>query len=338
MKGKLLKRLLEDRRLLRTGCGLMAAVVLMTGGLYVYDAQNAYMPELVEIIDEGEAVISDEEVPLASAPKTTVTKQTAVSRGNQYVSLGRVSSGTFSKRLPNTRTTNSRTASKTVGSTKTTVTITDVTTIAKAEYYYKGKATKRIYIIKQIDRTTTTTTQQIATATTQPKVLNTVAGTSSSTVKKTLVVNSALPKADANLRNAYTKMGFTLKVDSTVSYSGKFDAKSRTITMRKENDDAIYHEFGHFLAFIGGINTTSATGEGVKVYNAEKAKYTGVNKAYVNQNADEYFAESYRDYCTNKAALQKSRPQTYALIQKALKNVTDAQIAKYMKVYAVYWK
>lgn len=338
MKGKLLKRLLENKRLLRTGCGLMAAAVMMTGGLYVYDTQNSYMPELVEFIDEGEAVISDEDVPLASAPKTVTQTATATNRGYQYVKLAKASTGTFTKKLPTTKTTSTKTASKTVGTTKTTVSITDVTTIAQVEYYYKGLATKKIYVVKRLDRTTKTTTQQVATAAAAPKVLNTVAGTSSSVVKKNLVVNSALPKADAKLRNAFTTMGFTLKVDSTVTYSGKFDAKSRTITMRKENDDAIYHEFGHFLAFIGGINTTKAGGDGVKVYEAEKAKYTGVNKAYVNQNADEYFAESYRDYCTNKAALQKSRPQTYALIQKALNNVTDAQIAKFMKVYAVYWK
>lgn len=330
MKGKLVSKLLENRKMVRTACGLMAAVVLMSGGLYVYDTQNTYVPELVEFIDQGNAVISDEEVPLASAPK--VTKKTETKKYKKNVKLTTASTKTYSKRLPNKTTTKTTTKNSSTQTVKTVV----KTQTAQLEKYKKGKKVKQVITQEKIVTTTTTTEKAVA-ATTTPKVLGTVSATSSATVKKELNVNSALPKADAKLRNAYTSLGFTLKVDSTVSYSGKFDPTSRTITMRKENDDAIYHEFGHFLAFIGGINT-KAGGNGAKAFEAEKGKYTGANKTYVLQSADEYVAESYRDYCTNKSALQASRPQTFALIETALKNVTDAQVAKFKLIYKSIWK
>jgi hypothetical protein len=50
---------------------------------------------------------------------------------------------------------------------------------------------------------------------------------------------------------AYQQLGFKLVVDPSVNYSGYFDARSRSITM-KQIDDSVYHELGHFLAFIAG--------------------------------------------------------------------------------------
>ena len=62
---------------------------------------------------------------------------------------------------------------------------------------------------------------------------------------------------DSRVLNAFTKLGFTVKVDSSVSYSGHFDARTRTITM-KQMDDTIYHELGHFLAFMAGNMDTGS--------------------------------------------------------------------------------
>ena len=61
------------------------------------------------------------------------------------------------------------------------------------------------------------------------------------------------------------------------------------------------------------------------------------NKAYVTQNASEYFAESVKDYILNNASLKSSRPQTYAAVQNALNQITDAQIAKIQKIYGAFW-
>ena len=333
MKGKLISKLLENRKLVRTGCGLMAAVVLLSGGLYVYDAQNTYMPELTIVVDDDEEVIFDEDVPLASAPK--VTTKTTTKKSTKAVKIAQKSTKTYTKKLPTKTTTKTTTKTSATQTVKTVV----KTQTAQSEVYVKNLAKKYVVTTVKTTTTTTTTLKEVAPkATTTKAVATTTNATSTAVVKKSLDPNTVLVKADAKLVSAFTQMGFTIHVDSTVSYSGKFDARTRTITMRKENDDAIYHELGHFLAFIGGINTTSATGDGTTVYQAEKSKYTGVNQAYVNQNADEYFAESYRDYCTNRDVLQQTRPQTYDLVVKALNNVTSAQIAKYQRVYASVWQ
>ena len=140
---------------------------------------------------------------------------------------------------------------------------------------------------------------------------------------------------DSRVLNAYTKMGFSVIVDPSVSYAGHFVAKSRTITLQ-EADNTIYHELGHFLAFIAG--NVDQSSDFVSVYNSEKTKYTGDNKIYAVQSASEFFAECVRDYCINPSRLQSTCPKTYKSIESALSKVTDARINMIMKVYAPVWK
>ena len=103
----------------------------------------------------------------------------------------------------------------------------------------------------------------------------------------------------------------------------------------KEADETIYHELGHFLAFIAGnVDQSSAF---ASVYNSEKAKFTGYNKAYATQNAAEYFAESVKDYMLNGAALSSQRPNTYKAIQSALNTVTTARADAILKAYSSIW-
>ena len=140
---------------------------------------------------------------------------------------------------------------------------------------------------------------------------------------------------DSRVLNAFTKMGFTVIVDPSVSYARYFDGRSRTITLKVE-DDTIYHELGHYLAFIAGNVDKNAAF--ASVYNSEKSKFTGVRKAYATQNASEYFAESVLEYTENPSVLKAQRPQTYEAITNALSKVTDAQVNKIMNVYKVIWK
>ena len=134
--------------------------------------------------------------------------------------------------------------------------------------------------------------------------------------------------------NAYARMGFTVTVDPNAAYAGHFDARSRSITIQ-EADETIYHELGHFLAFIAGnVDQSSAF---ASVYNSEKAKFTGYNKAYATQNAAEYFAESVKDYMLNGAALSSQRPETYKAIQSALNTVTTARADAILKAYSPIW-
>lgn len=150
----------------------------------------------------------------------------------------------------------------------------------------------------------------------------------------TVSITQIAPKVDGRVLSAYQKLGFKVTINSGVSYSGLCDAKTRTITLRKA-DETIYHELGHFVAFIAGNMDTSS---GFRdIYNREKANYNEYNKAYVLSSSSEYFAESFRNYTLNPGALQASRPETYAAIETALSKITDSQISRILSVYGPYW-
>lgn len=168
----------------------------------------------------------------------------------------------------------------------------------------------------------------------QAKAMTTT--TKSTVVKKYVKVNKVAPKANKKVRDAFNKLGFKIYVNSTVkNYTGYFNARDRKITLIA-SDNTVYHELGHFLAFVVGNADQTATFK--KVYNAEKSKVTAFNKAYVTQNASEYFAESFKDYTMNNSKLKSTRPKTYAAIKSALSKLTNAQVAKIQKVYGPLWK
>ena len=150
----------------------------------------------------------------------------------------------------------------------------------------------------------------------------------------TSAIRTAAPKADNALLEAFDELGFTFKVDASYQYTGVFDARTRVIILRY-NDDNVYHELGHFLAFVAGnYDVSSAFAE---IYNSEKGLYNGRNSIYVLKNASEYFAESYRNYVLDKSGLKATRPLTYGAIETALGRITDTQIARLKRVYGPIW-
>ena len=137
---------------------------------------------------------------------------------------------------------------------------------------------------------------------------------------------------DSRVLNAYARMGFTVTVDPNAAYAGHFDARSRSITIQ-EADETIYHELGHFLAFIAG--NADRTSSFQSIYAAEKSKVTAFNKAYVTQNASEYFAESYKEYVLSPQSLKSTRPQTYAFVQKAVKAAAKQNLEGIKQAYTI---
>ncbi|MBQ0001278.1 MAG: hypothetical protein KBT01_07060 [Clostridiales bacterium] len=148
------------------------------------------------------------------------------------------------------------------------------------------------------------------------------------------------PKMDARVTKAWNTFKFQILVDPSVKYSGYFDAKGQLITLNANQvtsfPDTIYHELGHFLAFIAGNVDTKADFKAI--YTAEKGKLTGVSAAYAKQSSSEFFAECTRLYVVDNANLKKTCPKTYAAIQKALDSVTDTRIKLLQKTYGAYWK
>lgn len=298
----------------KAGALVLATAIVLGGGTYVYNQQNP-VPELVTYIDEDSVVqIQEDETPLAS-PK--VTKSTKTTKSTKKISLKSAASKTYAQKGKTTtkkKTTKTKSAKKTV--TTVTVTVTSIT-----NNYKKGS---------KINTQVTT----VKTTVTKTTVTNTAAPVTTPVTDGTVAVTQIAPAADKRVLNAFQKLGFQVVIQSNVPYSGLCDAETRTITL-KQADETVYHELGHFLAFVAGNIDTSAAFQ--QIFQNEKSKYTAYDKGYVLQNSAEYFAQSFWDYTKNPAALKASRPQTYAAIQQALSRVTDAQVANLLRVYRAVW-
>lgn len=312
----------------KIAAGCIAAAALITAGSFAMVWQDSQVPELPNYTDPVvEQTITDDDTPLASQPKVTTKTTKSSKTTKKNLKLKKASAKTYTKKLPTTKKVSNKTTKK--NQTTTVKTQTTVQTDTSQKY---TKKSKNVVQTQKVTTTVKTTTTVVAAAKT------TTTATAANTKKEKYTVSnvaSVAPQMDSRVLNAFTKMGFTVTIDPSVSYAGYFDGKTRSITLRYE-DDTIYHELGHYLAFIAGNVDKSAAF--TSVYNSEKSKFTGVRKAYATQNASEYFAESVLEYTENPATLKAQRPQTYEAIVNALSKVTDAQVTKIMNVYKVIWK
>ena len=315
----------------KIAAGCIAAAALITAGSFAMVWQDSQVPELPNYTDPVvEQTIEDDDTPLASQPKVTTKTTKSSKTTKKNIKLKAAATKTYTKKLPTTKKTTNKTTKK--NQTTTIKTTTTVQTDTSRKY---TKKSKNVVQTQKVTTTVQTTTTVVAAASTT--VNATTAGSTTAKKEKYTVSNvaSIAPQMDSRVLNAFTKMGFTVIVDPSVSYAGYFDGRSRTITLKVE-DDTIYHELGHYLAFIAGNVDKNAAF--ASVYNSEKSKFTGVRKAYATQNASEYFAESVLEYTENPSVLKAQRPQTYEAITNALSKGTDAQVNKIMNVYKVIWK
>lgn len=320
MKKKSIKEFFRQKKV-ATGC-VAAAVIIAAGSFGInWQSQDAVVfPSYTDPVIETS--LTGDDTPLASKPKVTTKKKTSTKTTKKKVKLKKASKKSYTKKLP----TKHKTSTKTKKANKTTTVRTKkVVKTATTEKY--TKKSKQKVVTKKVTTTVTTTTTVAAGA---QAFAHTSAVSASNTSYTVSNIASVAPRMDSRVLNAFTKLGFTVKVDSSVSYSGHFDARTRTITM-KQMDDTIYHELGHFLAFMAGNMDTGS--KFASVYSSEKGMVTGYNKAYVTQNASEYFAESVKDYMLNPGSLEAQRPNTYKAIEKALSMVTEQQIELYKGFY-----
>ena len=324
MKGKKLRNWLSGRKKIISGCAAIVLAAVIGGGLFFGTGEEPEFPSYTDPILE--VSIQEEETPLASAPKTTTKTTRSTKTTKKTVALKTASKKSYTRKLATkTKVTNSKktTGNKTIATRRTVVTNTTEK--------YTRKSKKKLVTSKITTTVKTTTTEQVtvktAAASSKASAVN--------TGKYEANITSAAGKMDSRVLSAFQKLGFKLIVDPSVNYSGYFEARSRTITVRTL-DTSVYHELGHFLAFIAG--NADKTSSFQSIYSAEKSKVTCFNKAYVTQNASEYFAESVREYILSNSALKSSRPKTYAAVKSALNQITDAQVAKIQKVYGSYWK
>ena len=335
MKGKKISEILTRKQVVKAGSVLLAAIVLGTGA-WVTDMQvKDQVPELTTFVDVDELVsIGEEEVPLASAPKVTVkTKKTT-----KVVRLKQKATKTTVKK----KTTKKTSTKKKISSTATTTTKVETTTLV-TEKYKKGSNKKTVLTTKKIK--TTVTVMELATAksaeTANAATPVTVAGSTQTSTQQeaqetgVVEISKIAPLVDTRIKSAYEALGFTVEINPGVSYSGYFTAREQKITLRR-NDDTIYHELGHFLAFVAGNVDTKS--EFMAVYQEEKDLMESVRKAYAIQNSSEYFAESFREYTLDPVTLKNKRPKTYQSIVNALNVVTETQTSRILAVYGAFWK
>lgn len=363
MKRENFKELLRKKNVVRAGSILLSAIVLGTGAWAVDRNVEINIPELTTFVDMDDQIsIGEEEVPLASAPKVTVkTKKT-----KKVVKLKKKAKKT---KVVKKKATKKTTIKVKKSSTKKTTTKTETTTYV-TEKYKKGSKKKTVLTTKKIKTTVTTLNLNVSqssgnnTTSDSKQNANTTVSASQQTPNTSTSANVTVtepakptvsttvsnkqeeisgevdiaviaPKVDSRVKDAYKEMGFTVAIDRTVSYSGYFSARNQSITLRKD-DDTIYHELGHFLAFVAGNVDIKA--EFMSVYKEEKDLFVGIRKAYATQNSAEYFAESFREYTLDPITLKNSRPKTYQSIEDALSKVTDERVSMIIRFYAALWK
>jgi hypothetical protein len=332
MKREKIMGLLKNKKVV---AGVLAVAVVAGLAIYSFRTPITDIPELPSYEDpEFVVTAEDEETPLSSPKVTTKTTQsTKTSKKN--VTLKSASTRTYTNNLGTKTTKNSKTTKNGNTTVKTDTTVATTTT----EKYSKKSKIK--VVTSKVTTTVKTTTTVMPAATTTTAAKSTTSSSSKTTGNSgvsTISVRSIAPLMDSRVLNAFENLGFKVIIDPSVSYAGYFDAKSRTITMRK-NDSTIYHELGHFIDFMAG-NITSAGNSAnfASIYAAEKGKFPGANVVYASQSAYEYFAESMRVYIQQKADLKKNCPKTASTIETAISKITDTQVATYKKIYAAYWK
>ena len=320
------KKITELLKKRRVAAGLTAIVLAVAVGSVAVVQQKSQIPELPVYTDpEMETNIEEEETPLADKPvvKTTTSKKTTTKK----VKMKKAAAKTYTKELPATSTTSKKTAQ-----TSSASVVTKTTVVKKIEEKYTKKSKVKVVTTVATTTVTTTTTAKAGAST---GVNSATTANNNSGVTGTVEVGQLAPKEDSRVLTAYRTLGFKVNVDPSVSYSGYFNARNRQITLKKANE-TIYHELGHFIAFIAGnVDTTS---EFKTIYNQEKSLYTAYNKAYVTQNSSEYFAESAKEYVLNPGALKAARPKTYEAVRSAVESITDERIAKIQKYYGAIWK
>ena len=323
------------KNVLTTACAALAAVVMVSGFWMTNQTKvDTSVPQLVSYVDslDGTITIEGEETPLAAKP--VVKKKTTTKKSTKKVKMPTKAKKSSKKTSKKTvKTSNTKVTSTQKVKTDNTILTTVVTSLKKKS---------NVKTIKTTVKTTTQTTTTKITAVKNNIAVTTAnkntSGTKNQVIKKTVALKTIAPKAHANVLSAYEKMGFSVYVDSTVSYSGKFDARAQLITVQKNSDDAIYHELGHFVAFVA--SNVDQTAEFKAIYDKEKSNFQGTrnNDAYIKSTAAEYFAESYQDYVERPDVLKSTRPQTYKYIVEAVSKVTDARASFLTQLYASIWK
>lgn len=327
----------SNKSFLASAAYLVVALVLCAGVIF-YTGNGGTGLTVADITDTmaetgtDEIVAGEEEVPLASAPKVSVKKSTKTTTKKK----------TLKKAAKKTKTTTKKKTSK-KKSTKKTATVQTVTetTVQTTEKTSTKKKSKVQTIRTTVVTTVKTTTQTFGTTTT------TTTNNAASVGASTAVSSSgfAISKfsdikghVDSKVYDAFVNLGFELKINSKLATTGVFSTKNHNIQLKRGQSSYLLHELGHFVSALKGRNgkKIDQSSEFTRIYNEEKSAL-GNNKAYVTQDAAEYFAESFRDYTENPSALKSQRPEIYSYISKMVSSLSSSDVKAFRNAYGWYW-
>ena len=306
---------------------LCAGVIFYTGnggtGLTVADVTDT-MPET----GTDEIVAGEEEVPLASAPKVSVKKSTKTTTKKKTLKKAAKKTATVTKKKTSKKKRTKKTA------TVQTVTETTVQTTEKTSTKKKSK----VQTIRTTVVTTVKTTTQTFGTTTTTTTNNAASGGASTAVSSSGFAISKF-SVDSKVYDAFVNLGFEFKINSALATTGVFSTKNHNIQLKRGQSSYLLHELGHFVSALKGRNgkKIDQSSEFTRIYNEEKSAYVGNNKAYVTQDAAEYFAESFRDYTENPSALKSQRPETYSYISQMVSSLSSSDVTAFRNAYGWYW-
>ena len=193
------------------------------------------------------------------------------------------------------------------------------TKVVKTQKDYDKKGSKKRTIKTVVQTTPKTTTVELS-------QMSGVSGTTLRTLGS---------QADGKILNAFEDLKFKMVIDKNAEATGVFSVKSHKIALQSARSSVLLHELGHFANFLAGDKV--GTSEWKSIYNAEKDKYDGYNKAYAIKSASEYFAESYKDYKEHPSALRSKRPRTYQFVKSTIDGITDSDVQNIKDTYGEYW-
>ena len=200
----------------------------------------------------------------------------------------------------------------------------------------KKKARRSKITTRRTTKRRTTTSQNHS----RRKVVNTKVGTTTVELSQMSGVSGTTlrtlgSQADGKILNAFEDLKFKMVIDKHAEATGVFSVKSHKIALQSARSSVLLHELGHFANFLAGDKV--GTSEWKSIYNAEKDKYDGYNKAYAIKSASEYFAESYKDYKEHPSALRSKRPRTYQFVKSTIDGITDSDVQNIKDTYGEYW-
>lgn len=181
-------------------------------------------------------------------------------------------------------------------------------------------------VSKKVEETVQT---NVVVKTTQKAKKKTVRTTT--TIKKVIKTTNLAQTGKANINqlkgivddkviNEFNRVGMTFETNPNSSVlkgaDGVFSPSQRKIIVKENVNRVLVHEVGHFVAYVN--NRADSTAEFKAIYNAEKGKFVGDNKAYAVSNNKEFFAEAYKEYCMNRTSLKSHCPRAYEYVKNVL--------------------